>query len=559
MQHVLENIKKRKKISLDGLWRFAAHDGDFYRGIPDADEICVPSCWNCTPKYFSYEGVAWYETEIYAESENIRIIFEAVQNECEIYLDGKKIGYHYGGFTEFNIDAFGISKGMHKLCVRVDNTHNDTDTIPLSKCDWFHYGGIARSVYMVSLDGDYIDSFVVKYDLTDDLESAVLNVKAKIFSFEGKETKVSFRLDGEVLAEKTVSISSEETIEFLDIKVDGIRLWDIGRGELYTATIETNCDSALENIGFRKIETRGRDIYLNNRKIKLRGINRHDEHPDWGFSIPSSLIKRDIDLIVDMGCNTIRGSHYPNSRFVLDYCDRKGILFWEEIPLWQANQTAETAGEPKIAERGETMLSEMIRRDIHRPCIILWGLHNEINTTCMEGYELTKRYRAAVEKLDKSRLIAFATSFPLEDICLSLCDVACVNAYLGWYDGKTSDWGAFTEKVRKKLRAENLEIPFVMSEFGAGAIYGTHSFDKQIWSEEFQAELLSETLECFTENDDIAGTYVWQFSDVRSSKALELLRPRNFNNKGILNEYRHPKLAYSAVSRIYREKAVGNK
>lgn len=559
MHRVFENNKKRKRISLDGIWRFTARDGDFSCGIPDADKICVPSCWNCTPKYFSYEGVAWYETEIYAESENVRIIFEAVQNECEIYLDGKRIGYHYGGFTEFNIDAFGISKGMHKLCVRVDNTHNDADTIPLAKCDWFHYGGIARSVYVLPLAGEYIEAFTVKYDLEDDLKSAVLNAKVILRSLEAKETKVSFILDGEVLAEKTVSIKGEEKVEFSDIKVDGIRLWDIGRGELYTATIETESDSVSENIGFRKIETRRREIYLNNRPIKLRGINRHDEHPDWGFSMPPALAKRDIDLILDMGCNAIRGSHYPNSRFVLDYCDEKGILFWEEIPLWQANQNAETLANSKITERGIRMLYEMVQRDIHHPCIVIWGLHNEINTTCREGYELTKHYRAAVEALDESRLITFATSFPFDDICLSLSDVACVNAYLGWYDGKTSDWKEFTEKVREKLEHEGLDIPFVMSEFGAGAIYGTHSFDKQIWSEEFQAEYLSETLGYFTGNNDIAGTYIWQFSDVRSSKPLELLRPRNFNNKGLLNEYRHPKLAYSAVSRIYREKAVGNK
>ena len=552
MVKVFDNITLRKSFSLDGIWNFIAADGDYKNGITGGEDISVPSCWNCDPVHFHYEGAAWYEKDFITDAKNIRIVFEGVLNECEVYLDGVKLGYHYGGFSEFAMDVFDLEPGEHKLCVRVDNTHDDMNTIPLDRVDWYHYGGIFRSVSIIELADVYIHAHLISYELSEDLKDVTLCAKMALNSFEKKTVNAKFMLDGAVLAEKTVDVDGHTDVVFDDVEVKYIRLWDIGKGELYKAELVIDDDSICEMIGFRKVEARGRDIYLNNRPIKIKGVNRHEEHADWGFAMPANLIKRDIDLIIRTGCNAIRASHYQNSRFTLDYCDKKGILFWEEIPMWGFKKP-EVLANPVVIERGLGMHRELITAHYHHPCIIFWGMHNEINTTCPEGYAITKKFSDLVRSLDNSRLITFASDMPLDDICMSLCDVASVNAYYGWYRGTVDDWPEFLKQFRAKLVSEGLEKPFIMSEFGAGGIYGTHSFDKQVWSEEYQEEYLRKTLELFTKDDDLAGTYIWQFCDIRSSKNMQLSRPRSFNNKGLVNEFRRPKLVYHTVQKIYSE------
>lgn len=120
----------------------------------------------------------------------------------------------------------------------------------------------------------------------------------------------------------------------VNTKIENIKLWDIHKGELYTLTAQTEDDDLIDKIGFRKIEVSGCDILLNNKKVKFMGVNRHEEHPDWGFAMPPALNAKDMDILKNLNVNTVRGSHYPNTQLFVDMCDEEGIMFWSEIPMW---------------------------------------------------------------------------------------------------------------------------------------------------------------------------------------------------------------------------------
>ena len=119
--------------------------------------------------------------------------------------------------------------------------------------------------------------------------------------------------------------------------------------------------------------------------IYFKGVNRHEEHPEWGFAVPLKLIKRDIDIIRSMGCNLTRGSHYPNAKATLDYMDETGMLFWEEIPMWQFKE--EHLISTTVLDRGAYLHSEMVKRDYNHPSIIVWGLFNEVSSECQAALE----------------------------------------------------------------------------------------------------------------------------------------------------------------------------
>jgi beta-glucuronidase len=132
-----------------------------------------------------------------------------------------------------------------------------------------------------------------------------------------------------------------------------------------------------------------------------------------------------------MGCNSIRGSHYPQSQYWVDLLDERGIAYWSEIPIWGAHLPIEPLANPVVIERASLMVEEMVDRDYHHPSILFWSVHNEINTTSQEAYDLSVTLIDKVKNKDQSRLISYATMHPLEDIVMPLFDIIGINKYHG--------------------------------------------------------------------------------------------------------------------------------
>jgi beta-glucuronidase len=179
-------------------------------------------------------------------------------------------------------------------------------------------------------------------------------------------------------------------------------------------------------------------------------------------------------------------------------------------------------------------------------------MHNEIHSECEEAVPMTKLYYEFLKANGGNRIVTYASDKILNDICFEWCDLISINTYVGWYYGEIEEWQAQLDKIRR--RRDELGCshkPVIMSEFGAAALYGHHTFDDVHWTEEYQARLIAHALELFHASDMCCGFYIWQFADIRTCLEAGLNRARGFNNKGIVNEHRKPKLAYSKIKELY--------
>ena len=554
---LFDEHKKRKISLLDGIWDFASDEENageneqWYKKFPETSiKVAVPSCINNRLGYINFQDVAWYKKDFFA-SGAITVKFHAVTEYAKVYLDGKYIGDHYGGFTSFEFDTV-VESGMHTLVVRVDPRSTE-DTIPLWAVDWHHYCGIIRSVEVFEHKTVSIKAMQADYELSDSLTSADVKITAtlKNHTAEKIEKSVQIEIDGTTVYNERVTVGDTEEI-CARVKLDNVRLWDVGKPELYTVTVSTDDDDLTDRIGFRRIEVDGKRILLNKKPIKITGVNRHEEHPEWGFAMPAQLNAKDVDILKDLNVNAVRGSHYPNSHLFVDMCDAEGILFWSEIPMWGFQK--ESLARDLVTERGLVMHKEMVNQYRNHPSIIIWGMHNEVATDSQEGRAITEQFVNCVRSLDPSRLITYATDKVQRDVCLDLVDFISLNQYVGWYGGEIKDWAGSIAKTKNRLKEMGVDNkPIVMSEFGTGAIFGNKTFEELRWSENYQVEFYRHTLDLFLNDEDISGVYLWQFSDIRSNPKWSLMRVRGFNNKGLVNEYRQPKLAYYTVKEIFEK------
>ncbi len=562
MERLYTKTNSAKYVALDKLWDFAldpenkGKDEAWFSSFPEPDrKLPVPSCWNLEIDFFRYIGTAWYKTEFETESENIYIKFSSVNNEADVYLDGVHLGYHYGAFLEFGFEVTGLSKGKHSLVLRVNNDSNMVDTYPLTDVDWYNYGGIARPVEIVELSDSWLKDLKITYNIENDYKDVLVNVKTELKTFTEKEEDFELYINDELKYKEKIKVNGEKTIEVSDILIENAKLWGIYKPNLYYIKAKFGGEDLIERTGFREIKTSHKDILLNGEKIKLLGINRHEEHPDWGFTMPFNLIKKDIDIIRNLNCNAIRTSHYPNAQITADYCDEIGMLFWEELPLWGRPEGAMVTDLTK--ERVMPMIGEMINAGFNHPSIIIISMHNECATETKAGYDFTKMMMDEARRLDKNRLFTHVSNRCglNPDICYDLDDIVCMNKYVGWYDPiENGDWNVFMDKWAKHIEAcDSLDKPRLMTEFGGGAIPGVNTFEAQRWTEDYQADLLEFSLDQLLSHEDLSGTYIWQYCDIRIPLGREHGRPRSFNNKGIVDEYRRPKRAYRVVQQIYGE------
>lgn len=549
---------KRNTFSLDGAWDFVVdknHVGEaekWYENFPKeaVSKVAVPSCVNNRLGMINFQDVCWYKKDFYTAQGPVLLHFGSVSEYAKVYLDGEYLGDHYGGFTAFEF-LVNVSAGAHTLVVMVD-ANSTEDTIPLWEVDWHHYCGIMRSVEVSQLADVYIHGMKARYELSDDFKTANVHIETILKNSVGTDNNCVLKvwLEDKLIYEQAHVVNGDTAVT-VDYVLEDVRLWDIHKAELYQLKVETENDDLIERVGFRKVQIDGKKLLLNGKPFKIQGVNRHEEHPDWGFAVPLNIMQRDMDILKDLNVNTVRGSHYPNSKYFLDMCDEEGILFWSEIPMW--GFTEESVKRELVIERGLKMHEEMIDQYYNHPSIVIWGLHNEIATDSEGGYSITKTFGEKVRSLDNTRIVTYATNRILKDDCLDLIDMISVNQYVGWYEGDICDWADFMVQMKAYLEEKGVaHKPVLMSEFGVAAMFGHKNFEELRWSENYQAEFYDHTINLFMSDDFICGVLLWQFCDIRSNAKWSLLRARSFNNKGIVNEYRHPKLAYYKVKELFK-------
>ncbi len=568
MIHLYPQHRIRSVEVLDGVWtylfpasgnRLAADVRADDPGV-EALRLPVPGVWEAHPKRVEYRGEAVAVRTVDREVGGpVRLVFAGVSHTCRVFWDGEEIAAHHNAFTGFDALVLDTPAGRHELRVHITNEHGDLSALHIPN-DYYNYGGISRPVRLERIEaGVFLEWLHLSPGTGGDPRrvecvATVRNVSPRPFA-----GAVGFGAPG---AEERAVVefrapSGGRARVSAELYLPGAPLWSPGDPSLFCVSAELSdrenrvFDDRIERTGLRTVSVADRKILLNGEPIRLAGFNRHEDHPDFGCAIPLPMMLRDIELMRAMGANAVRTSHYPNDSRFLDLCDEFGLLVFEEN---HARGLRDQLFEhPRLREQCLACNEEMVTQHFNHPSIIMWGILNECMSDSEYGREVYAGQFDQIRALDPSRPLTYATFRMREDLCQDLPDICSWNQYPNWYIHMKPNEGLaiiFKHQDPRGLA----DRPLMVSEFGAGAIPGFRDpIRKGKWSEERQCELLEELLADYTANPRVEGLFVWQFCDVRVDESWAMKRPRTMNNKGIVDEYRRPKLAFEVVRRYFEQ------
>jgi beta-glucuronidase len=569
----LQNIDSRQSDNLDGLWSiivdplengyynhrwFPKEDGyfknkkmetpsDLIEYDFDTDELLmVPGDWNTqAEKLYYYEGTMWYKTEFEfttseEEQENY-LHFGAINYEALIYLNGEKVGEHIGGYTSFSLNVTDfLNEGNNVLILKVDNKRK-REGVPTINTDWWNYGGITRSVHLVSTPKKHI------YDYFIQLNAEQKDIISGWVLMKNSERGDHVQLEIPELEIQTTVVVNDDGMGAFSFSASP-DLWSPTNPKLYEVLLTIEKEVISDEIGFRTIETQGSKILLNGEAIFLKGISIHEEAPFKTGRVTSiEEVRVLLKWAKELGCNFVRLAHYPHSELMIREAEKLGLMVWSEIPvywtvLFEHEETYQNA---------ENQLKEMIARDKNRAGVVLWSIANE---TPLSEPRLTflRKLAAIARSLDQTRLITAALDTQtrrageniIDDPLGEYVDVIGVNSYCGWYGGTPSScknlkWGSEYDK------------PVIFSEFGGGALQGLHGEDNERWTEEYQAAVYRNNIEMLKNIEFLAGTSPWILMDFRSHRRHLKRIQADFNRKGLISEQGVKKESFYIMQEYY--------
>jgi beta-glucuronidase len=582
---LITNIPNRTTISLNGKWQYIIDpygtgyydyrmqekkedDRDAYWqsdipknktdriefGYSDKYTLNVPGDWNSQdPKFLYYEGIVWYKRSFdfkkTGDDKKVFIYFGAVNYECDVYLNGKKLGVHKGGFTPFNfeIPTELLKEKGNYLVVKVDNKRY-ADEVPTLNTDWWNYGGITRDVELVIVPQHFITDYSIQ------LSKASLSTKEKVVEgwvkFNAPLIENAVIEIPELKFKKIIGVNGDSVA--FNFVLPKVQLWSDVHPKLYQIILFSKNDVIKDKIGFRTIEVQGNKILLNGRQIFLSGICIHEEITPPGRRAYSKadalhLLKQ----VKELHGNMARLVHYPHNENMVRMADSLGILLWSEIPVYW---TIDFANE-EVLQKAKQQLNEIIIRDHNRASVIIWSVGNEtpVNET---RTKFMKELVATARQMDSSRLISAALQshtdngvIVVDDPLGAYADIVSVNEYIGWYGGLPSDcrnakWGIKYDK------------PLFFSETGAGAMGGYHADSLTRWSEEYQQWYYREQISMMKRMAaSFSGLSPWVLNDFRSPRRNNPVYQQGWNKKGIYDRNGKKKKAFYVLRSYYDEMA----
>lgn len=484
-----------------------------------------------------YQMVSGYRkiVEVPADWKGKRILLtiDGAAHESEVYWNGQKIGEHHCGYTAFTIDVsdVAICGDKNVLVVKVDS-REDRNIPPFGfVIDYMTYGGLYREVWMEAKSDTYLEDVFVRSDVK--LSGAGANEAAveMITEVELNQTAEAMYL------RQSIRRKEEEEYTLLgENKVSGKRaelhydlpqaeLWDVKHPVCYEIKTELiqdgeTIDEKVVVTGFRRAEFLEDGFYLNGRKLKLRGLNRHQSYPYVGYAMPESMQKMDADILkYELGVNAVRTSHYPQSHYFLDRCDEIGLLVFTEIPGWQH------IGDAQWKNQAVENVRDMIKQYRNHTSIIIWGVRINESQDDDEFYERTN---AAAHDLDPSRPTGGVRAHKKSSL---LEDVYTYNDFV--HDGKKKGC-----EPKKKVTS-NPKKPYLITEYN-GHMYPTKSFD---WEEHRMEHAMrhARVLDAVAGEADIAGSFGWCMFDYNTHK--DFGSGDRICYHGVMDMFRNPKLA----------------
>ncbi len=568
------NIPGRNTVSLGGEWSYIVdvqeegyYDyrmnptpwGFFQNAKPEtpkdlieydfdkSDKMMLPSDWNTRDqRLFFYEGTVWFKKDFTwhpAEGRRTLLYFGAVNYEAHVWVNGRKAGHHVGGYTPFNLDITDlVVDGTNFVVVKVDNKRHAED-VPTQIFDWWNYGGITRDILLVDVAPVYVENYSLQLDRKD---YGLLHWKVRLNApVAGKKVRLTVP---ELKVDRTVVTGADGTAS-LDVKAKP-ELWSPGNPRLYEVCVDLEGETVKDAIGFRSIETRGKQILLNGKPIFLKGISIHDEKAFGGGranSAEDAAVR--LGWAREMGCNFVRLAHYPHNEYMVREAEREGFLVWSEIPVyWTIAWT-----NPATYANAEAQLRDMIERDVNRANVIIWSIANETPHS-PERDSFLGRLATYARTLDDTRLISMAMEVTsasnfhnrLQDNMHEYVDVVSFNQYIGWYrdvdDAPKMTWEVTYEK------------PVIVSEFGGGARAGLHGDKGERWTEEFQENLYIQNTAMLDKIDGLSGTTPWILKDFRSPRRVLPGIQDYYNRKGLVSDDGRKKKAFYVMKAWYEGK-----
>ena len=550
---IFQNHYIRKELQLDPIWSFFTLNSEEEK--VKEYKMLVPSCWESHPELSSYKGKALYSKKV-TFGGNVRLVFKGVSHTAYVYLDKKQIAYHYNAYTEFSVVLKDIPYGEHLLEVKVDNSFHEDSALHVSN-DYYSYGGITRPLVVEEIGDMFIKHIHFIPFLKDDKWHA--SIRATVTNLSNEEKNVNLQIkvgeDHVVSFENQNLLADGDTLLEGDFEFSSVIPYTLEEPKLYTmiGTLLYNdkaVDDLIDRVGFREVKVSGKDILFNGKKVIIKGVNRHEDYAEFGCAIPIEAMYRDIEIIKSLGANCVRTCHYPNDERFLDLCDENGILVWEEAHARGLNE--KQMKHKNFDQQSADCIREMIENHINHPSIFVWGILNECVSNTEFGRTCYAKQFELIKSLDSSRPVTFASleAHIGSDMCLDLVDIVSFNIYPKWYHNTPVK--DFIKKLKDFVdKSDGAGKPLLISEIGAGAVYGFRSNNKEKWTEDYQALALEEQVTSILSDEDLAGVIIWQYADCRVDGGWFHFRPKSQNNKGLVDIYRREKLAYYKIQEIF--------
>lgn len=507
-------------ISLCSGWQFAeSWSEEFLSGAGEAEDVRLPHTVRELPLHYAgpedYEMLCGYRRVLHipAEYEGKRLFlqFDGAAHIASVFVNGRETVTHRCGYTAFRVEITGLVRyGADNLvAVRLDCTENPAIPPFGFVIDYLTYGGLYREVWLDVREQAYIEDIFVT-------TPAAGRVRA-VLTVSGGQQHVRLRvLDGGVCFAECGGDGSE-----FDVSVPNAAQWSPEHPKLYTLeAVLDNGDTQRVSFGFRTAEFRADGLYLNGERVFMRGLNRHQSYPYIGYAAPESLQREDARILKhELGCNAVRTSHYPQSRYFIDECDREGLLVFTELPGWQ-----HIGGEEWKAQAVENV-REMIMQYRNHPSIVLWGVR--INES-VDDDDLYRRTNALAHELDPSRATSGVRYLEKSSL---LEDVYSYNDF--------SHCGDNAGVKPKRKVTPDMNRALIVSEHN-GHMFPTKSFDP--W-EKRQAQALrhARVLNDAAADGEHAGCFGWCMFDYPTHK--DFGSGDRVCYHGVMDAFRNPKTA----------------
>lgn len=579
----------RMLFDLGGVWSFRTAGADSWPRewadgpLPEPMTMAVPASYNDQKddvNLRAHYGWAVYQRTFTVPgqlmNQRVWLRFGAVTHGAQVYLNGKKLGEHKGGFLPFEFEAGEyLLPGENRLTVAVDNRVNystlpvgnensiaffgsDNPGIPSvelakSRCrpqnrpnfDFFNYAGITRPVTLYTTTKEYIKdiSIVTEIDGTD----GVVDYDV--------ETVGQGKVSVSILDERGAEVAHSEGAQGRAVIPD-VKLWEPGAAYLYRARVTFLDDVYEQTFGVRTVKVEGTKFLINGRPFYFKGFGKHEDSFFRGRGMDQCLNVKDVSLIRWLGANSFRTSHYPYAEEMYDLCDREGIVIIDEAPAVGINAGGEK--DPykamRVREHHEDVIRDMIARDKNHPSVVMWSIANEPDTehfpqSAYDYFYPLYELAHACDPQDRPVTLAACQNDYTKDVITRAMDVCCINRYYGWYN-LSGDLDAACDGWNTELDFwAGVGKPLMVTEYGADTYPGVHNTHGEMFSEEYQMDYYARINAEFDKRPFFIGEQVWNFADFAAVQGPMRV---DGNKKGLFTRDRRPKLAAHYFRRRWR-------